>query len=142
MTSNKISGPNISKKKFLHNQLQIMKHDLGDALPHIKKDRKKTVRPTGLKYNRVEDKFRTALIKYLRDNKCRVFRIEPATRGKFGVGDLLVFSYKTKWGGFVECKSKTGIFSEDQILFEKLCKMSGINYLVASSFDDVSPILK
>lgn len=53
-----------------------------------------------------------------------------------GVGDILCVD---AYGGLVaiECKSKRGKLSPDQILFKKRCERHNAMYIVATSVDDV-----
>ncbi len=106
-------------------------------LPRKSFQRKKETRPR----KKEEAEFRTELIKYLRKKGCEVFRVEPAVRGKFGLGDLWVFCERTKWGGWVETKSLAGTLSEDQKEVVRLCDICKINYIVARKLDDVLVIL-
>ena len=109
-----------------------MKVDLG--LAKVKKPRKQ--RATGMKYDRREDVLRKEIIKALRKIGCRVFRLEPSYRGKWGVSDLMVFSRKYQTFSLIEVKSPTGYVSYDQIKFRDLCWMTNTRYFVVRSVAD------
>lgn len=112
------------------------------AFPEIKVKRKRNERAKETQPRRKEEAiFRTNLISFLRRKGCKVFRIEPAFRGKFGLGDLWVSCRKTKWAGWVETKSLTGVLSDDQREFKEDCGICNINHIVARKLDDVLVIL-
>jgi len=85
--------------------------------------------------------FRTALIKHLKKHHCKVFRVEPPFRGKFGLGDLWVSCRGTKWAGWVETKSLKGRLSDDQIEFQADCLMFEVKYIVAKRVEDIDEII-
>ena len=85
--------------------------------------------------------FRTKLIAHLRKHSCHVWRIEPAVRGNFGLGDLFVVCLKTKWAGFVELKSLRGVLSDDQKEFQEDCRVCGINYIVCKHVEDIDELI-
>ncbi len=97
------------------------------------KPRKERVK--GYKCNRAEDVLRTEIIKALRKRGARVFRLEPSTRGRWGVSDLLVFTPKDEMI-FMEVKTPNGIMSEDQNTFLRLCMLSFERYEVVRSVED------
>ena len=85
--------------------------------------------------------FRTALIKHLKKHHCKVDRVEPAFRGKFGLGDLFVRCIKTGWGGWIEVKAIHGRQSKDQKEFEADCLVCGVKYIVAKRVEDIDEIV-
>jgi len=85
--------------------------------------------------------FRTALIKHLKKHKCKTWRVEPAFRGKFGLGDLWVVSPNMKWAGWVECKSVGGTLSDHQKEFKAYCELCNVNYLVADRVEDIDILI-
>ena len=85
--------------------------------------------------------FRTALIKHLRKHHCKVHRVEPAFRGKFGLGDLWVSCRQTKWAGWVECKAPAGRLIGDQEEFRFDCLTGGVKYIVAKWVEDIDVII-
>ena len=85
--------------------------------------------------------FRTALIKHLRKHHCKVWRVEPAFRGKFGLGDLWVVCLRTKWAGWVETKALRGHISDDQKSCKEDCTKCGVKYLVARRVEDIDEII-
>ena len=70
-----------------------------------------------------------------------MFRIEPAHRGKFGLGDLWVSCVRKGWAGWVEVKTPRGRLSEDQREFEADCIVCGVKYIVARYVEDVDEII-
>ena len=85
--------------------------------------------------------FRKALIKHLRKHHCKVYRVEPAVRGKFGLGDLWVSCVRKGWAGWIEVKTPTGILNEDQREFEADCIVCGVKYLVVKYVEDIDEII-
>jgi hypothetical protein len=71
------------------------------------------------------------------DAKRKCFRRDPYIFSGF---PDLAFFYKNRFG-FVEVKSATGRQSEFQAEFERLCKASGITYILARSVEDVQKTL-
>ncbi len=85
--------------------------------------------------------FRTHLIKHLKKHHCKTWRVEPAFRGKFGLGDLWVVSLNKKWAGWVETKALRGSLSSNQKEFQEDCVKCGVNYLVARRVEDIDIII-
>lgn len=85
--------------------------------------------------------FRKALIKHLRKHHCKVTRVEPSFRGKFGLGDLWVICIKTGWAGWVEVKTPSGRLSDDQKEVMYDCELCGVKYIVARKVEDIDEII-
>lgn len=111
---------------------------LGNVKP--KKPRKERAKETKPR-DRAEDKLRTEIVKALRKNSCFVFRLEPATRGVWGVSDLLVFTPKNKMI-FMEVKTDKGRLSEDQLGFSELCILSDQKYVVVKTIQGAIDVVK
>ena|SRR3990167_806995 len=80
----------------------------------VKKPRK---RPSGLTYNRQEDKDRPEIAKRMRRDRWELWRVEPYGKvGKkgFGWGDFWAHHRSQRMMGWVEAKSGTGTIQEIQ----------------------------
>lgn len=110
------------------------------GLKSPKKKRKQESKPRKA-YRREEDIIRTDIVKALRKKGIFVRRLEPSTRGKFGVSDLLVINKRRCLFTFVEVKSPTGQLSKDQIEFKNLCEICNIPYVVVRSVEQALEIL-
>jgi hypothetical protein len=72
------------------------------------------------------------------DPRRKVFRKDPFLFSGF---PDVAFFYKNHFG-FVEAKSATGRQSDEQVSFEKLCRASGIPYILARSVEDVQKFIE
>lgn len=111
---------------------------LGNVKP--RKTRKVELSPRA-NYHRDEDKLRTEIIKSLRRAFCFVFRLEPSTRGVWGVSDLLVFTRHNKMI-FMEVKTEKGNLSKNQFGFSELCVLADQKYVVVTSVQQAIDIVK
>lgn len=140
----KIPGPNKRRKKpnFSHEVNAMALASGNDILPEVHLPRPYKPRPNARhKHDMREARFRTGLIKHLRKNFCRVWRIENSLPGNKGIPDLWVICLKTLWGGWVELKSEEGKLRPEQKDFLQLCKRSNINYKVVRTLEDTREIL-
>lgn len=134
MTTYKIKGIDKKTVRTCAEQTQVL---LGLAKPKVK--RKAETKPRK-PYDRAEDRLRTEIVLALRRAGCNVFRLEPATRGKWGLSDLLVFTPKDKML-FVEVKTDLGIISRDQAEFKVLCNRSDEAYCIVRSVDQALDLI-
>lgn len=104
-----------------------------------KKKRAKETKPRK-EYDREEDRIRPLIIEVLRKNGWKVARVEPAFRGKFGLGDTWISNRRIKMAGWCEIKSAIGEQSDDQIEFEEDCKICNVNYWLVRSEEEADTL--
>ena len=114
-----------------------------DPFPSVKMPKKRALRKDKGVSRGVQEEalLRKDIIRHLRKNACHVWRIEPSFKGKFGCGDLWVFSMKNKKGGWIEVKSPTGLLTGQQPFFQQMCNETNINYWVVRSVEDCGVVL-
>lgn len=131
--------------KKSRNHLQEIKALSGraDILPEVKIPKKRAKRKKETAPRKQPERlFRNEAIKYLRSKGCVVKRIENAITGhnQRGIPDLLVFCENKKRFYWIELKASSGVLSKEQIEFERLCKVCGINHIVAYDLDDLKVV--
>ena len=90
-------------------------------------------RPTGLTYNRQEDKDRPEIARRMRRDGWELWRIEPYGKvGKkgFGWGDFWVHHHSQRMMGWVETKSATGTTQKIQEQRARESYECGVHYWV------------
>lgn len=106
---------------------QQIKHSIGDYLSYL---RRRDV---------LDFWFTHSVGQY--DAKRRVWRSRNSKYDRLGIADI---SGVLKGGKaiFIEVKTKRGVQSEDQKLFEQSCKLFGAIYILARSVKDVEDALR
>lgn len=110
-------------------------------LGNVKPKKPRKPRANGYKCDRAEDRLRTEIIKALRKESCFIFRLEPSTRGVWGVSDLLVFTRHNKMI-FMEVKTEKGKLSGNQFGFSELCVLADQKYVVVKSVQQAIEVVR
>lgn len=108
-------------------------------LQDVKPYKQRKPRAKGYKCDRAEDRLRPLVIKELKKQGFRVYRIENSICGKSsGITDLLVFGGKM-W--FIELKVKPGDLKGKQREFQRNCQRTQTNHMVIWSTEQVKDLI-
>lgn len=132
--------PGVEKKtvKSCAYETQVL---LGNIKPKVKRRVEDKPRKP---YDRAEDRLRTEIVRELKAIGCKVWRIEPSFRGRFGLGDLYVITRSpTLIHIWLEVKTKKGKQTKDQELFQVLCDSScNAYYYIVRSVEEALECVK
>ena len=111
-----------------------------DVLPNVKMPRRERKDKGAHResYETPEASFRQEVFKYFRKKGIRYWRIENSIGGRsVGLPDFLVFHLNKMW--WLELKSVDAGYNlkDEQLEFQKLCLLAGVNHLVATKEEDL-----
>src|SRR3990167_5117625 len=107
-----------------------------DMCNDVKMPRKRTERGPRAPYRQNEAILRREVIKYLKKQGCKVWRIENSLRGNRGIPEIFFSQARIGIGGFIELKSLNGVLSTHQLNFQARCGIHGIKFWVIRSVEE------